>query len=284
MKKFQKQALWTILEIWIYDEKIEKKHIENIYKIVEIFENKYSRFKKWNYLWELNKNKTAEINEDFKTILNIAKKANELSKWYFDITVLPFLENIWYWISEKKITENFWMENIIIKENKIYLENNVQIEIWWIWKWYMVDVIFDNLKKNYNNFIINFGWDIRLSWEKEFLLEDPIDNKKYIWKIKIKDLALASSGINKRKTNKWHHLIDIKKQKPENEKLWIYVTHKLASLADTFATTLFVSPINISLEILNKIDWLEAMIIMKNGEIFKSKNFNIIELTKNKNL
>ena len=64
--------------------------------------------------------------------------------------------------------------------------------------------------------------------------------------------------------------------KPQNETLWVFVTHKLASLADTFATTLFVSPIEISIEILKQIDWLEAMILMKNWDIYKTKNFNFI--------
>lgn len=96
MKLFKKQLFWTVLEIWIYDEEIDENDLENIFEIVQNFENKYSRFKKWNYLWKLNKYKSAEIDEDLKTIINIAKKANELSKWHFDLTILPYLEEIWY--------------------------------------------------------------------------------------------------------------------------------------------------------------------------------------------
>lgn len=276
METFKKNLLWTILEIWIFDEEIDKNHIENIYKIIENFEEKYSRFKKWNYLWQLNNSWKAKIDDDLKTILQIAKMANESSKWHFDITILPFLENIWYWISKERISEkNIWMENISIENDEIILKNDVKIEIWWIWKGYMVDVIFDNLKKNYNNFIINFGWDIRISWEKrEFFLEDPVDNSKFIWKIEIENLALASSGSGKRKTEKGHHLIDAKSGKSANKIIWVCVTHKFATFADCFATTLFVSPLDISLEILKKISWLEAMIITKNWEIYKSKGFN----------
>ena len=180
------------------------------------------------------------------------------------------------WIYDEKIDEND-LENIFIKNWKIFLKNNVCIEVWWIWKGYMVDVIFNNLKEKYKNFVVNFWWDIRIFWEKrEFFLENPENEKKFIWKIEIENLALASSWANKRKTEKWHHLIDAKTWKPQNETLWVFVTHKLASLADTFATALFVSPIDISLEILKQIDWLEAMILMKNWDIYKTKNFNFI--------
>lgn len=279
MKNYKKDFFWTILEIWIFDEKIDEKHLENIYEIIKNFENKYSRFEKWNYLYNLNQNKKAEIDDDLKTIINIAKKANELSYGYFDITVLPFLENIWYWISKNKMQENFWMENIFIENDKIFLKNNVNIEIWWIWKGYMVDVIFEKLSENYENFIINFWWDIKIKWnKKDFFLEDPIFEEKIIWKIELKNLSLASSSWNKRKTEKWHHLINIKKGKSQDEILWVYVTHKFASFADTFATTLFVSPIEISLEILKKVDWLEAMIITKKWEIYKTKWFNFIKI------
>lgn len=275
MKDYKKNFLGTVLEIRIFDEDVNNFHLENIFQIIKNFENKYSRFQKWNYLWKLNQEKKALIDNDFQTILNIAKKVNELSKWYFDITILPFLENIWYGIAEKNLEENFGMQNILVENGKIFLKNNVQIEIWWIGKWYMVDVIFDNLKQNYNHFIINFGWDIRISGKQEFLLEDPIDDTKFIWKIEIENLSLASSGSSKRKTKKWHHLINPKTWTSDNEKLWVYVTHRFASFADTFATALFVSPIDISLEILQKVEGLEAMIIMKNGEIYKTRNFNI---------
>ena len=209
MKLFKKQLFWTVLEIWIYDEEIDENDLENIFEIVQNFENKYSRFKKWNYLWKLNKDKSAEIDEDLQTIINIAKKANELSKWHFDLTILPYLEEIWYWIYEENLEKNIWMENIFIENWKIFLKNNVCIEVWWIWKGYMVDVIFNNLKEKYKNFVVNFWWDIRILWEKrEFFLENPENEKNFIWKIKIENLALAYSWANNwcknLKTTKWN--------------------------------------------------------------------------------
>ena len=163
MKIYKKKLLWTILEIWVQDEITNENIFSEIFEMVKIFEEKYSRFKKWNYLYNLNILKEAKIDTDLETMINISKKVNEISNWYFDITLLPFLENNWYGIFEEKLKTNFWMQNIILENKKIILKNNIMIDLGWIWKWYLIDVIFDNLKKYYNNFVINFWWDLRIS-------------------------------------------------------------------------------------------------------------------------
>lgn len=204
----------------------------------------------------------------------MCKKVSKITNWYFDITVLPLLENIWYWIEKNTINENIWYKNIEINWDMINLKNWVCIDLWAVWKWYIVDKIFNILNKNYDNFMINFWWDIKVKWEKIIYLEDPLDDKKTIWSIKIKDLSIASSSPFKRKTKLWHHLINPKNKNSQNDKLAIYLTHKLSSFSDIFSTALFVTPIEESIKILNKIDWLEWMIITKNWEIFKTKWFN----------
>ena len=277
MKIYKKELLWTILEIWVQDEITNENIFSEIFEMVKIFEEKYSRFKKWNYLYNLNILKEAKIDTDLETMINISKKVNEISNWYFDITLLPFLENNWYGIFEEKLKTNFWMQNIILENKKIILKNNIMIDLGWIWKWYLIDVIFDNLKKYYNNFVINFWWDLRISGKQNIFLEDPTDQTKNIWKIEIENLALASSGSSKRKIKNWHHLINPKTWTSEEKILWVYVTHKFASFADSFATALFVSPLEISLEILKKVPNLEAMIITSSGDIYKTNNFKFKE-------
>jgi thiamine biosynthesis lipoprotein ApbE len=48
-----------------------------------------------------------------------------------------------------------------------------------------------------------------------------------------------------------------KERQSENNKIGVYVTHKLASFADGFSTALFVTPLDISIDILNKVSGLE---------------------------
>lgn len=275
MKIFTHTSLWTILKIWIDVHTIDTSVIDSIFTMVDDFEKKYSRFITWNYLHQLNKNKQAIIEPELKTMISIAKKLNTLSNGHFDITVLPYLENIWYGIATSEEQEIHWMENIIIHNEQIILKNNISIELGGIGKGYMIDMIFHNLSAHFSQFIINFWGDIRVSGTHEFSLEDPINTSKSLWNIQLHNNSLAGSASNKRKTDKWHHLIDINKWTPENEKLAVYVTHNIASLADGFATTLFVSPIETALNILKKVNGLEGMIIMKNGDMYQSEGFEL---------
>ena len=67
----------------------------------------------------LNKNKKSSIDSEFLSIINLSKKVSDLTDWYFDITILPIIENIWYWIFKKKLEENIWYKNIEI-DNRPY--------------------------------------------------------------------------------------------------------------------------------------------------------------------
>ena len=271
---YSSDFFWSKLNI-IIDSKNEKKElIDNCFLETKKFEKKYSRFIKWNYLYNLNKNKSSKIDLELLSILNLCEKVSKLTTWFFDITILPLLENMGYWINNWDLEENIWYENIKINWENLILKNGVSIDIWAVWKWYMIDKLYNMLDSYYDSFIIDFGWDIKVKWKKTIYLEDPMDDKKVIWSIELENLSIASSSWNKRKTSLWHHLINAKNKKPQDDKLAIYLTHKLSSFSDIFSTALFVCPLEKSIDILNKIKWLEWLIISKDWDIYKSKNFN----------
>ena len=271
--KYSRNLFWSKLNIDINSENINEELIEKCFSETNEFEKKYSRFIKWNYLYNLNKNKSSQISWELLTIINLCNKVSELTDWYFDITILPLLENIWYWIEEEKIQENIWYKNIEISWDKIILNNNISIDIWAVWKWFMVDKIYNILSPVYDDFMINFWWDIRIKWKQTIYLEDPYEDTKVIWNIEIENLSIASSSPFKRKTNNWHHLINPKNKQSQNDKIAIYLTHKLSSFSDIFSKALFVCPLEKAIEVNNNVNWLEWMIIVSNWEIFKSKGF-----------
>ena len=153
------------------------------------------------------------------------------------------------------------------------MHNGVCIDLWAVWKWYMIDKIYNRLEKYSEKFIVNFGWDLRVKWKHIIGLEDPLNSKKVIWKIHIDSLSFACSSGNKRKFWANHHLINPKNKQSENNKIAVYTTHRLASFSDIFATALFISPLEKSIEILRKTKGLEWFIISKSGDIYKSKWF-----------
>jgi thiamine biosynthesis lipoprotein ApbE len=70
-----------------------------------------------------------------------------------------------------------------------------------------------------------------------------------------------------------HHLIDPQTKKSTNHILTVFTTHRYALFADMYATALFVAPLEVSLQILESIEGLEAMIITNNGAIYTSRGF-----------
>ena len=271
--KYTRDFLGTELSL-SSSEDISSELLSECYLKIEEFEKKYSRFIEGNYLDNLNIQKRAPLTKELKTLVELANKTSEHTKWYYDISILPFLENAGYGIKKEKLSEIYWYKNIEITESEIILHNNISIEFWSLWKWYLIDILYVILDKKLWDFIINFWGDIRVKWKKKILLEDPYDNKKSIGEIEVKNFAIASSSWIKRKFWEKHHIINPFTGESKNEITSLFVTHKLATFADMYATALFVSPLEIWIHLLEKIEWLEALIICQNGKVIQTKKFN----------
>jgi thiamine biosynthesis lipoprotein len=248
--------------------------IAESFSFIEDFETKYSRFISGNTLDTLNQTKTWILPPEIISLLELTKKVSSLTQGYFDITVLPILENNGYGIHKQKLPDTVGYKNIHIERNNIVLKNDIYIEFGSFGKWYIVDCLYNTLTKKSDNFIINFWWDIRVKWEHTILLEDPLDTKKHIWNISLNNSAIASSSWNKRKIWEWHHIVNPKNDSRSPKILAVYVTHKLWVFADIFSTALFVTPLDITKNILERVDGLEALIILENGKIFKTTGFH----------
>lgn len=271
--KFTKKLCGSQLEILIPKDWEFSFLIEKCFRFWEEFEQKYSRFIEWNFLSNINKNWGGEISTDLLGIIKLCQEISKKTNGYFDITIWSRLENLWYGIKTEKTQENIGYQNIIIDKNKLQLKNWVNIDIWAVWKGYLVDVFYNILDKNIDNFTINFGWDIRVKWTKEVSLEDPHNIWKSLWVIQITNGSIASSSWNRRTFWESHHLVNPKNWESQNDKIAVFVQHKMACFADIFSTALFVTPLKESLNVLASTDWLEALIITQSWEVYKSKWF-----------
>lgn len=273
--KYSLHAFGSILEITLSGDSKNDSGISESFLCVEKFEKNYSRFLKSNTLSDINTWVSIEITPEIKSLIELSNKVSTLTQGHFDITLMPLLENAWYWISNKRLEEYIGYKNIYISGNRVCLKNGVQIEFGSCGKWYMLDVVYNILKIYHDEFVINFGWDMRIKGNKTILLEDSCDTTKNIGAIDLTNLAIASSSWNKRKFGDSHHLVDVVNGRSQDDKIAVYVTHKLWVFADIFATALFVTPIELSLKVLEKVTGLEALIIWADGRIYKSKWCNI---------
>lgn len=272
--KDHRNLLWTRCSIEILDCDVSLHDIETSFRLVEDFEKKYSRFRKWNILSEINTQKKYTLDKELKVLLEIGIKLWDISEGHFDITVLPFLENAWYGISEKKLEENIWYKYIELTETEVILQNGVNVEFWAYGKWYMLDRVYSFLEKKYSHFVLDFGGDIKVSGTQKIYLENPSKQGEYFWKIEIENGSIASSNGTKR--NFWesiHHLIDIKNWKSSHETYTVFCCHPKWVFADSFATLLSVCPKDISQRVMKKIPWLEAWILYSDGSELRSGRF-----------
>ena len=254
-------------------EPAREKDFDICFDFVSEFEQTYSRFIPGNYLDTLNIEKNSAITQEFFSIINICQKVSELTQGHFDITLLPLLENKWYGIQQEHIPEDIGYQNIVLTPGHIELQNNVSLDIGSVWKWYLVDKIYNYLIKKYQNFIIDFGGDIRVSWSHVIALEDPADTTQSLWSIRLNNMSIASSAGNRRVFHNAHHLINPKTKMSIQDKTAVFITHELSTFSDIFSTALFVSPVDISIKILNSVPGLEWMILMDDWVVHKTQWF-----------
>lgn len=284
MKNIKLTKFKTFFELNLLDDiKIEGSEIENI---IDNYEKIFSRFLENSELSIINKNWAGKISALFLDLLTKNIELYKLTNWYFN----PFIEvdNIWYnnrWENNFKIKEEKSIDlikNIELNGNNLKILNNLKIDFWWSAKWFLVDIIAKYLKdKNAKNFFINFWWDIYISWknwEKKWniWIENPFLKWKNIWLIELENMSVSSSWsyIKKWEINweKYHHIINPKTWKNENEITMITIIAQKTFFSDSIATAVYNMWIEKALNFLNEnnLDWL---IIWTNSKAYLSKNF-----------
>ncbi len=288
--EFEEKKLWTTFEIIIVDndEKNVWKNIYQIWKMVDIFEENFSRFKENSLLSKLNKEKSLDVNIEFIDIFNKSKDLYDFTNWYFN--PLVNLNTIWYSSSffnnkfEKiDYEQNLLISEIVLEWNKLTLKNNQNIDFWWIAKWYLVDKISTRLKQFwYENFLVNGWWDIYLSWLNEewnnwwVSIESPYDENSILWWIRLSNVSVSTSWSYKRNWNidweKYHHILNPHTLKNDNQLVWITIISPNCYVSDSLATAIFCMWMDDWKKFLIK-NWIDWILFWKIKKIFITPNF-----------
>lgn len=266
-----------------------------IFKKLQEYENKFSRFIPESELSILNTRKKMIVSEDFIEVLMESKKMFIETNGYFNPLVQ--IERYGYDKDFKKIKnevrENYQkseiefdieFDSVLIDEinNKVVLRKNQKLDFGGILKCFVAEKISKQTFSKYpeiKGIIINIGGDIYTQGLNEnnqkfnFEIHNPITLETI--NLELFNESLATSGTYKRKwkigQKEIHHILDRDGLKnPENKNISISVVSKKGSVAEAY-TKYFLS-LESGVEIIKKAKEknLSCVIIKSNGEIIKT--------------
>lgn len=283
-QSFGYQSMGTMWKISIWDTldpAVFADLQQSILEQSDSFDQTYSRFIKSSLIWSLSKKRgIVEVPRDLIHMLRLYEK-------FFDATsgkVSPLigfaLSDLGY-DSEYSLkpkpairpVPDFHTALKILDDTHIELRESVLIDLGALGKGYFVDVLSLYLKgKGIRRFLVDGSGDIFYQGNGESIragLEDPHDATKAIGVLDMRQGSMCASGINRRKWDKFHHVLDPTSLTSPQEILAVWVLADTAALADGLTTCLFfVEP-----ETLRDIFQFEYCIMNRERKVKRSKGF-----------
>lgn len=245
--------------IFMESQKVEAHQVLNtVFQEIRMFEKKYSRFKSHNDLWVFNQSTRFSLSTEFLRILQCAQFYFQQTGGIFDPSILDHLEEAGYHGSPLMTSTATPVQFTDLKLNPLTHEaikpRDLHIDIGGIGKGYIVDHIALLLASHFDNFLIDAGGDIYVagSNQKEnypywaINLENPLSSNKNTLLLMLRDMAVATSGKNRRYWQKngttKHHIIDPRTgTSAQSDILTVTVIAPSTISADILAKTIFIS-------------------------------------------
>lgn len=276
-------ALDTVVSfsVWGTTDEVLNEAVNMCYKYDKLF----SKSVEQSDVYKLNHSngKPVEVDPETKYVIEKALEYSKLSDGNFDITIMPVKE-LWDFKSENpKIPDEKVLSeavskvdyrNIVIDGNKITLENGAQIDFGGIAKGYIADKIKDHFKQNgVEKAIINLGGNVMMMGQK---------NKDTLWTVgiqhpdkarneslatvKIKDKSVVTSGVYERYFKVgdkiYHHILNPFDGNPVNNGIAsVTIISDNSMEGDVLSTTCFILGYEKGLELIEKLDGVEAVYV-----------------------
>jgi len=262
-----------------------------------------SVYKEKSEVSALNRNGLYErASAELIEVIERASYYSELSDGAFDVTVLPVLDLWEEKLGGGKVPTSEEIDkalglvnykNIAIEKGGIrFKKKGMGITLAGIAKGYVVDKAIEALKqKNIRHALVNAGGDIRVIGTKvkgapwRVAVRDPQNKRESITIVKLRDRAIATSGCYERYLGKeaWarrqsvSHVINSKTGQPVQGPISSTVVAKKAIDTDTLATIILIVGTNKGMELIERLDGVEALVITDKGKVIRSGNFQRYE-------
>ncbi|MCX7908781.1 MAG: FAD:protein FMN transferase [Ignavibacteria bacterium] len=285
-------SMGTTVEIQIQtnDISLADKAIDSAFSEVQRINDKYTVHKPNSYLNLVNNSDTFQLDDETYFLFQKCEFYNKLSNGAFDpaigniIRALGFestdAEDIPDDIIRRYLSENNWKLIRLTNDKKIIKPKSLRINLGAIAKGYAVDRMFEIVKSfGFNSILVNAGGEVRCSGKEwEIGVQHPRNKEALLGVIKLRDGSIATSGDYERyrinNGKRIHHIFNPITGKVADECQSVTIITKNSIDADALATAVFVlGPID-GMKLIEQINDAEALIVDKNGKLFRSKGIN----------
>jgi len=270
--------------------------IDKGFAMLQDFERRFSRFVEGNELWRFNHSSVAVLSYDLCVMLTCAKRYYALTDGIFDPSILGALRHEGYRvgrqdgylgdvsdIEDSMSSSDF--SRLVVDETLLQAEKpeRMMIDLGGIAKGYIIDKVADSLAAKYENVLVDIGGDMRaLGGDRgqdvaywPISIEHPIDDMRKMPLLALSEMAVATSGINRRywfnEGKRKHHLIDPRTRKSvETDALSVTVIAKKASEADVWAKTFLISGIEAGMRWSERVG-LPAVFVASDGSVLMNR-------------
>lgn len=293
----------TYIKIIVYEKDLDlaKNVVSEAFQEIERIDNKYNSKVEGSLVYKLNKGEIKEIELDAEgqKIFKEVENAYNLSGGKFDITISPLLE-LWGFTEDsidslklklpKKEEIDFIktfidFKKVKIENNKLSLSSPIkEIDTGSFLKGYALSqakkILVD---RGITSAFITSISSIDLVGSKpnnkawKIGLQNPKDPSDLIGITELKGKALGVSGDYQTYVEidgeVYHHILDLETGYPVEDKKMVVVITDDAFKADLYSTVFFLMPIEKVLNFVEKQKDIEVMIIDKDMNIIKTKDF-----------
>jgi thiamine biosynthesis lipoprotein ApbE len=291
--KQTKILMGTVVEIQVRDtdEEKAKQAISNAFNEIKRIDDLFSSYNEESIVWKLNHGvtKAQNLSSELFDIIAFSDSLWKISGGAFDVS-LGNLIDLWGFNSERKsvpgdenieqkLASSGWKNVQMKNDNSIFILNQAKLDFGAVAKGYAVDKAIEVQKLNkVSSALVNAGGEVK-SFGGNWVvgIQHPRNKNEIIGKIKLSGMSVATSGDYEQyfeaNGKRYHHILNPKTGMPAYGCQSVTVISQENKIADAFATAVFVLGPEKGMELVNKFEDIEALIIDSNGRTLYSKDF-----------
>ena len=281
------------VEVWHESADVRTQGIDSVLDEMERVNRLMSPYIEESQLSKINQyahEGPVEIDQDLFDVIARSLQISDLSDGAFDITYAS-VGHLFNYRKEVKPTKEeiehaksfVDYNNVILDKEQLtisFLKQGVKIDLGGIAKGFAVDRSIRLLKEHgIKHALVSAGGDTRLLGDRRGRpwlvgIRDPENKAEVVVMLPLEDEALSTSGDYERffieDGIKYHHIIQPTTGKSASEVRSVSILAQDSMTSDALSTSVFVMGSNKGLELLNRLDGIEGVIIDQKGKLFYS--------------